>query len=335
MARAKSIFLLSDQMRDLIYGDQSLAKIQELTVNDGIAYERKDILTDANSFKDVEIVFSGWGCPVLDAELLEALPNLRALFYGAGSVRSFVTDEFWLRDIVLTSAYSVNAVPVAEFTVAMANVSLKQVWAYNSAIRRGENNFSDKSGIPGMYTGSKVGIVSLGAIGRLVCKKLSDFQIDVLAYDPYADDGVFASCNAQRVESLDKLFSDCDVISLHAPWLPQTEGMITGNHFRQMRSGATFINTARGMIVDEPAMLEVLAERPDIYAVIDVIQDESSYGKSPLGTLPNVFLTPHIAGSMGRECHRMGAQAVEECKRFLAGEPQITPITRENAALLA
>jgi phosphoglycerate dehydrogenase-like enzyme len=334
MSQVKSIFLLSREMKELIYSDATIARIQEMTENDGRAYLREDVLANPEAFKEVEIGFSGWGSPKLDAELLAALPSLKAYFYGAGSVRSFVTEAFWERDIVLTSAYTANAVPVAEYTVAMMNLSLKRVWALNNALRGGVH-VRDKQGIPGMFTGSKVGVISLGAIGQLVCNKLKDYSIDVYAYDPFVCDEVFESCGASKADSLDWIFSECDVISLHTPWLPETENMIGGNHFRQMRSGSTFLNTSRGMVVDESAMIRVLTERSDIYAIIDVIQNESEYRASPLGKLPNVFLTPHIAGSMGRECHRMGAFAAEECARYLRDEPQMTQITREKAALLA
>lgn len=334
MPRVKSIFLLSEEMKDVIYNDAAVARIQRLTVNNGVPYSREDVLADPASFADVEIGFSGWGSPTMDEEFLDALPSLKAYFYGAGSVRSLLTDAFWERDIVLTSAYTANAVPVAEYTVAMANISLKRVWYYNNQLRKSEG-FESKHLIPGMYTGTKVGIISLGAIGRLVCSKLSALNVDVFAFDPFADDATFEACGAERAPSLDWIFSQCDAITLHTPCLPETENMITGNHFRQMQAGSTFINTSRGMVVDEPAMTEVLSERPDIYAVIDVLQDEGGYSSSPLGKLPNVFLTPHIAGSMGRECHRMGALAAEECERYLSGQPLVTQITKENAVRLA
>jgi len=329
-----SIFLLPDQIKELIYSDDAVARIQRITNNDGAAYSREAILASPECFREVGSVFSGWGSPVLDAELLDALPNLKAYFYGAGSVRAFVTEEFWKRDILLTSSYKANAVPVAEFTVAMVNLSLKQVWSMNRGIRSGENSF-DRSQIPGMYHGSTVGIISLGAIGQRVCRKLIDLHVEVVAFDPYADESIFESCGARPTDSLESLFSSCDVVSLHTPWLPETENLITGDHFRAMREGATFINTSRGMVVDEAAMLRVLRERPNVFAVLDVVQDESQYGDNPLGKLSNVFLTPHIAGSMGRECHRMGNLAVEECERFLRGDPPITPITRESAKRLA
>ncbi len=323
MKKPKSIFLLRDKSFQAIYNEQAITRIQAMTENDGLVHSEESIREQPEKYKEVEIIFSGWGSPVLDESLLAHLPALKAYFYGAGSVRQFVTDAFWARGIRLTSAYQANAIPVAQFTAATVVLSLKRFWSYQSATARGEDYVRD-SMVPGVYSGSRVGIISLGAIGRLVSEKLSEMELDVYAYDPFAPDAVFKSCGARRSDSLEALFSSCDVTSLHAPWLPETEGMITGDLLRAMPDGATFINTSRGKIVDEAAMIEVFRARPEIYGVIDVTQADRDYAHSPLASLPNVALTPHIAGSLGRECHRMGAFAVEECSRYLRGEPALT-----------
>src|SRR5690606_8819626 len=112
-----------------------------------------------------------------------------------------------------------------------------------------------------------------------------------------------------------------DVVSLHSPWLPETVGMITGDHFRQMKPYASFINTARGAIIREAEMIAVLQDRPDLTALLDVTYPEPPAPGSPLYTLPNVVLTPHIAGSMDMECRRMGRYMVDELQRFLHDEP--------------
>jgi len=324
MNKQKSIFLLRDSSFEAIYNEQAITRIQAMTDNDGQVHTPESILENPDAYKDVSIVFSGWGAPVLDEALLSKLPSLKAFFYGAGSVRSFVTDAFWERNILLTSSYLANAIPVAQFTAATVVLSLKKFWYFQSTISAGIGYDDKRAGVPGAYAGSRVGIISLGAIGRLVCERLAEMELDVYAYDPFASDDVYKACGAKRVDSLDALFRDCEVVSLHAPWLKETENMITGDLLRSMPDGATFINTSRGKIVDEAQMIEVLTARPEIYAVIDVTQSDVDYEKSPLAGLPNVALTPHIAGSMGRECHRMGAYAVEECSRFLTGKPPIT-----------
>lgn len=334
MSKPRSIFLLKEARMRRIYNEAGVAEIQALTNNDGRVYEADEVLAAPEAFEDVEILFSGWGAPRMDEALLAALPRVKAIFYGAGSVRGVVSDAFWKRNILLTSSYKANAVPVAEYTVASVIFAMKNAWQFNRRLVNGEEGI-DITQVPGAYHGSKVGIISLGAIGQLTCQKLTNLDVDVLAYDPFAADTVFESCHAKRADSLEQLFSECEVVSLHAPWLPQTEGLITGDLLRRMMPGATFINTARGAIVNESEMIEVLQERSDLFAVIDVIQRESTYHSSPLTRMPNVFLTPHIAGSNGRECHRMGALAIQECRHYLEGKAPITPVTEASIAMMA
>ena len=111
--------------------------------------------------------------------------------------------------------------------------------------------------------------------------------------------------------------------------------MLRGSHLASMKRNATLINTSRGAVVREAEMVEVLGERPDLWAVLDVTHPEPPEPGSSLFELPNVVLTPHIAGSLGSECRRMGRLVVDELRRYVAGEPQEHEITRERAALLA
>jgi phosphoglycerate dehydrogenase-like enzyme len=138
-----------------------------------------------------------------------------------------------------------------------------------------------------------------------------------------------------KLTSLDDLFRLAQVVSLHTPWLPETEGLITGRHFRLMPPHSAFINTARGAVVREAEMIEVLRERPDITAVLDVTHPEPPQAESPLYTLPNVLLTPHIAGAMGGECRRLGESVLGELRRYLEGKPLVHQVRREQIALLA
>jgi phosphoglycerate dehydrogenase-like enzyme len=187
--------------------------------------------------------------------------------------------------------------------------------------------------VPGAY-GSTVGIISLGMAGSRVAELLRSFEVKVLAYDPFVAQEKARSLNVEMCP-LEEVFLRSDVVTLHTPWLKETEGMITGRHFASMRSGATFINTARGAVVREQEMIQVLKERPDLFAVLDVTWPEPPESDSALYSLPNVILTPHIAGAMGPECRRLGRYMVEELQRYVAGRPLRWAITREQARLLA
>jgi phosphoglycerate dehydrogenase-like enzyme len=281
---------------------------------------------------EVEVILSGWGAPAMDGAFLAAAPNLRVVFYGAGSIRRVATPAFWERGVRITSAYAANAVPVSEYALAAILFSLKRGWHFAFSARR-EKAFSGQSQVPGAY-GSTVGLVSLGMVGRLVRERLRPFDLRVVAYDPYVTPEEARDLGADLM-SLEDLFASSDVVSLHAPLLPETEGMIQGFHLASMKRNATLINTSRGAVVREAEMVEVLGKRPDLWAVLDVTHPEPPEPDSRLYDLPNVVLTPHIAGSLGSECRRMGRLVVDELRRYVAGEPLEHEITRKRAALMA
>jgi phosphoglycerate dehydrogenase-like enzyme len=133
---------------------------------------------------------------------------------------------------------------------------------------------------------------------------------------------------ARKVE-LSELFETSDVVTLHSPWLKETEGMITGELLSSLKPNATFINTSRGALVREKELINVLGKRPDIMAILDVTHPEPPVIGSPLYRLDNVVLTPHIAGAMGDEVLRLADLAIEEFACWIAGRPLRYAITRE------
>jgi phosphoglycerate dehydrogenase-like enzyme len=328
----KGLFILNTDAYEKIYGREELDDISKLAVIYAPQQTVESIRADLGLLHDADVIFSGWGGPQMDEDFLEAAPNLKAVFYGAGSIRGIVTDAFWARDIVITHAAAANAVPVVEYALSQILFCLKRGWHYALSIKR-EGHFVPKGGVPGAY-GSTVGIISLGMIGAGVSERLKDFDVNVIAYDPYASAELARRLDVELC-SLEEVFKRADVVSLHTPWLPETVGMITGEHFASMKSNASFINTARGAIVREEEMIAVLAQRPDIYAVLDVTYPEPPVEGSPLYTLPNVVLTPHIAGSMGVECRRMGRYMVEELRRFSKDEPLRWRVTHERFKTMA
>jgi phosphoglycerate dehydrogenase-like enzyme len=148
-------------------------------------------------------------------------------------------------------------------------------------------------------------------------------------YDPFLTPEEADELGVERA-SLDEVFSRSDVVSLHAPCFPETVGMVTGRHLGRMRTGATFINTARGALVRQQEMIDVASRRADLQFVLDVADPEPLPRESPLYELDNVVLTPHIAGSAGNECRRMGRTMVEELDRFIAGQPLHYALTAES-----
>lgn len=328
----KALIILDPQAYDLIYGAENKTEIAYRVKLLAEPMHRDEALKRPDLLAEADVIFSGWGAPKMDAAFLAAAPNLKAVFYGAGSIRHFTTEEFWARKIAITSAYAMNAVPVAEYTLAAILMSLKNFWKQAYGAKQ-HGRYVDRAPCAGGY-GSKVGLISLGMIGRLVRERLRPFDIDVLAYDPFVTPEQATVLGIEMV-SLDDIFRRCDVVSLHTPWLKETEGMIQARHFEMMKPYATFLNTARGAVVCERDLIEVFGRRSDLTAWLDVTYPEPPVADSPLWKMPNVILTPHIAGSQDRECRRMGRLMIDEFDRWNRGENMKWPISKEKAALLA
>jgi phosphoglycerate dehydrogenase-like enzyme len=283
---------------------------------------------------EVEVLFTGWDAPRLDGDLLARMPRLRAVFYGAGSVRPIASDALWERGIVVASAAALNAQPVVEFTLGAILLSFKRAWHHARQVRT-ERGYEPLRALPvPTGWGATVGLVSLGLIGRRVAEQLRSYNVTVLAHDPLLAPAQFADLGAKSV-ALAEIFSQSDIISLHTPLLPETTGLVDAALLGRLRPGATLINTARGGLIREADLVAALQARPDVQAILDVTDPEPPARDSPLYDLPNVFLTPHIAGSIGAECRRMGRAMVDEFHRYVRGEPLRHTVTREQLARMA
>jgi phosphoglycerate dehydrogenase-like enzyme len=327
-----ALFLLAPDDYPKLYSDEVRARLEGRALILGGLVPSAEWTEHRDTLSKTDIIFSGWGAPVMDDSFLQAAPRLKAVFYAGGSVRYFVTDAFWQRKIRVTSALSLNAIPVSEYTVSVILLGLKRFWHYAHQTRV-QRNFQNGGPIVGAYR-STVGLVSYGRIARLVRQRLLDSDVRVLVYDPFLTE---TQAKQDRVElaSLDDVFSSSDAVSLHAPLREETTGLITGRHFERMKQGALFINTARGEIVNEAEMISSLRHRPDLQAVLDVTSPEPPAADSPLYQLSNVVLTPHIAGSLGSECRRMGHAMVDEFERFLRAEPLLWELTADMVAVMA
>ena len=318
-----------------VYDPETLALLDK-TLDLSRAVIGKDGLEDNRALLSrAEYVFSTWGMPSLtEGEIETYLPRLKAVFYAAGSVQAFARP-FLNRGIRVFSAWAANGIPVAEYTVAqivLAGKGFFQGLRIQSREGRAAGRVYNDT-FPCNYR-VKVGILGAGMIGSLVCRMLQAYDLDVLVYDPFASDEKLAALGAKRA-GLGEIFSQCQTISCHIANLPATVGMLTYEHFSQMKPNATFINTGRGAQVVEPDLIRALREAPGRTALLDVTMPEPPEPDSPLWTMENVFLTPHIAGSMGREVARMGAFMAEEYRRISAGEPprwEVTPKMLETMA---
>jgi len=268
---------------------------------------------------DVEILLSGWGCPPLDAATLARVPRLRFVAHAAGTVKNHAPPECFER-VRISSAAAANALPVAEYTLAAILLANKRVFRLRRLYAEVRSFRLWAKEAPGLGNLDKVvGVVGASRVGRRVLELLRPFDFDVLIHDPTLAPGDAEALGAELVE-IDDLMARSDVVTLHAPSLESTRGLIDARRLALMRDGTVLVNTARGALVDHPALVREL-ESGRIDAVLDTTEPELLPADSPLYELPNVFLTPHVAGALGAETGRLVDLALDEIERFVRGEP--------------
>ena len=271
---------------------------------------------------EADILVTGWGCPPIDAAVLDGAPSLRLIAHAAGSVKAWALRDILARDIAVVTAADANALPVAEFTLATILGANKRIGDYAALYRRERRGLELSLNAPAAVGNwhKTIGIVGASRIGRRVIELLRPFDLSVLLFDPFVEVGV--------------LLRRSDVVSLHAPSLPETRHLIDGRGLALMRDGAILINTARGALVEQAALeRELVSGR--LWAAIDVTEPEVLPADSPLYDLPNVVLTPHIAGALGNERLRFGRLVTDEVERFVSGKAlrhAVDPLTIDRQA---
>ncbi|MGH0034215.1 MAG: hydroxyacid dehydrogenase [Myxococcota bacterium] len=318
----------------MIFDDALRARLQRIAqLEDGPpAFPPGDDAAAARLAK-AEVLLTSWGCPPLDASLLDRAPKLRFVAHAAGSVKSFATPALWARGIRVSSAAAANAVPVAEYTLAAILLAGKRAFDVREEYR------TERKGLWGHdrprmgNLGKKVGLVGASRVGRALIEMLRPFDIEVAVTDPYLSDAEARELGVAKRE-LRPLLEESDVVSLHAPALESTHHMIGAAELSAMGDGTTLVNTARGALVDHDALEKELVSGR-ISAVIDTTEPEVLPADSPLYGLPNVFLTPHIAGALGNETLRMSSLALDEIERFHAGESLQHEVTERDMERVA
>ncbi|MFG2616651.1 hydroxyacid dehydrogenase [Streptomyces sp. NPDC048507] len=321
-SRPATVLAMSPGTRDAVLSPRILPGLLRVAdVDPGLLLTTFDVPDGARLdgvLARAEVLFTGWGCPPLDEEALRRMPRLRAVVHAAGSVKHHVTDACWKRGLLVSSAAAANALPVAEYTLAAILFANKRVLESAHAYRAARGPVDPLHRYPraGNYR-KTVGLIGASLIGRRVLELLRPFDLRVLVNDPYADPAEVAALDGELC-SLDELLRRSHVVSLHAPSLPQTRHLLDSSRLGLMPDGATLINTARGSLVDTAALTEELVSGR-LHAVLDHTEPEVLPATSPLFNLPNVLLTPHVAGSLGGELDRLAATAVEELERYARG----------------
>jgi len=285
----------------------------------------------ATMLSAVDGCMTGWGATGLSDPMIHGAPRLSVVAHSAGSVKRYVCDALWERGIRVTSAAAAIAVDVAETTLGLMIISIKKIWQHNAHTHAGGWGGAE-CGPPLEMKGKTIGIVAASHVGRRVMELVRSFDVRVLLYDPYVGRDEAEALGAEKVE-LGELMRESDIVSIHAPNTAETKRMIGEEQLCLMKDGGIIINTARGAVVDEAALIGHL-NTGRIFACLDVTEPEPPSETSDLRRLENVILTPHIAGPI-TDCTRLGDMAVEELRRFFAGEPALHEVTREMLERIA
>ena len=279
-----------------------------------------------------EVVITSWGSPAFTPELLAVGDSLKIVGHAAGSIKHLMPKEGYDRGIIVLSASAVIADPVAEYTLWAMLSMQRDLYGYEH-IMKVERAWKSAGGFAHELYGKTIGLVSASMVGRRVIKLLKPFGCDVMVYDPYLSDADAAALGVRRV-SLEELFATGDIVSLHAPVTPETKAMIGAQHFKALRDGVLFINTARAWVVDYAAMMAEL-RTGRIRAVLDVFDKEPLPADDELRDMDNVFLTPHVSGHTDESRMRLVEAIANDVQRFFTGEPLQLAVSWERLQIMA
>ncbi len=288
----------------------------------------KNIENHKKFLSECEVAFSTWGIPEFsEEEIKNYMPEIKCVFYAAGSVQHFARP-FLNCNARVFSAYAANAIPVIEYTVSQIILASK---GFYQGAKRFRLSLSSARSHTQKSKGNfdiKVGLIGLGAIGSGVAEKLREYDIKVLANDPFCSEEKAEKLGVQLTD-LETIFKECTVISNHLANKKELKNIFNDKYFSLMQKHSTFINTGRGDQVNEWDLAKTLIRHPSITVVADVLKNELSPFRSPLFWCPNAILTPHIAGSMGNETHRMAYYMIEELDRYISGSDVKYEVTKE------
>ena len=290
---------------------------------------------------EYEAVLTGWGSPRFTREVLEAASNLQIVAHTAGSPRAIFDDDV-VRGVLIPRGITVYtgavsmAHNVAEMTIALMIMCARRIPQQQAAFhnqKRGGDLLADYPRTAPGLLGSTVGLVSASMVGRQVLRVLQAFECSILLYDPLISPEAARLLGAQKV-GLDELFKRSDIVSLHAPNLPATQKMIGPKQLSLLRDGACLINTSRGGVIDHEALLTE-CQSGRIVVALDVTEPEPLPPDSPFWHLPNVILTPHIAGKGQFGYRGIGQGAFQALQDCFAGRPVAGAVPLERYEFVA
>ena len=282
----------------------------------------------AEKIGDADVYVTGWDCPRLDETILDKAKNLKLMVHLCGTVVPYASDAVWDRGVRVISGNDIMAESVAEATVAYILTAQRRIPFYHrrfteKRIWREGGEFTDS------LIGKTIGLVSYGAIAKHLVRMLSPFRVKIKVYDiaplPEKDKTAYGLTEA----SLEEIFSTCDIVSLHTPLYDATYHMIDDRLLSLLKKDALLVNTARGGLVDNEALVRHLKSK-DFRAIIDVYEEEPPRADHPLFDCENAILIPHLGGPTVNLRAYMAEVLLKEASAYTKGEGDLPhEITKE------
>lgn len=316
------------ELRSMIFHTEALGKLEAIAevrwAEEGPRYSSESLEQD---LEGCDACLTGWGSPKLTADILRQAKSLRFVGHTAGTVVPIVDELAFEMGIRVVNANGALARSTAEGTVALMMAAAWKLHGYYDRLRQGvwANNFRET--VMGLY-GQTIGIIGYGAIAEEVIRLLQPFHPRILVYSKHCTTEA-AEKRGFRLCGLEELLQESAIVSLHNTLTPATKGMLGMRELSMLRQGALLVNTARGPIIDEAALMEVL-QAGRICAALDVYEKEPLDSSSVLLHLPNVLCTPHIAGFSGYWKSRLGETVIDDLARWIGGEPLQGEITLDK-----
>ena len=261
----------------------------------------------------------------ISRSILARLPHLKFVAVSRGGPVNIDMTAARERGVVIVNTPGRNASAVAEFTIGAILAETRNITRGHDALRRGEYRGdlyrADMAGRE--LHEMTVGVIGYGEVGHRVVKFLKAFGCRILVNDPYVQLSAEDLRDGVTQASFDAILSQSDVVTLHPRVTPETKGMINEAALRRMKADATLVNTARGPLLDYDALNRVMSEGHLRGAMLETFAIEPVPPDWPLLKLPNVTLTPHIAGASVHTVRHAARLAAEEVRRYLAGEPHL------------
>lgn len=315
-----------------VFGKGRRERIASLTDLHSTVVSNKNFNEEAKHLAGVEVIFATWGMPALTDAQFAAMPKLKAVFYAAGNVKAFARPLID-HEVILVSAWAINAIPTSQMVLAQVLLTCRGYFRSIRNYKKDKDLAKSKSFGRKGAAGETIGLIGMGWIARRLTKHLQDFGLRVICADPFLTPARAQELGVEKV-SLEEVFQRAYIVSNHIPDLPETKNVLTGALFERMREGATFINSGRGAQVVEADLIRVLEARPDLTALLDVTDPEPPAADSPLWSLANVTMSPHIGGTNGDEVTRLADCVIDEFVEWAAGRPLRYRVTREILATM-